>query len=133
VAGGYASYFQRGREYWSSASGAHFVKGAIMTKYLTVGGPSFGFPTVDEQRARDGRGYYNHFTKGRSIFWYPGVGARYVQGAIRTRWASLGWERSCLGYPTSDEFKVSVGYQSNFQHGAIVWNATTRATTYVCR
>ena len=132
VPGGYASYFQRGREYWSLASGAHFVKGAILTKYLAFGGPVYGFPTIDEAKALDGRGYYSHFTNGKSIFWHPSTGAHGVQGAIRNRWASLGWERSCLGYPTSDEYRVAVGYQSKFQHGYITWNATTRVTSYRC-
>ena len=44
-------------------------------------------------------------------------------------WASLGWERSRLGYPTTDEFSVTGGRRSTFQHGYIFWNATTRVTT----
>ena len=130
--GGYGSYFQRGREYWSGASGAHFVKGAILTKYLALGGPTYGYPTVDEGKAGDGRGYYNHFTNNKSIFWSGATGAHGVQGAIRNRWASLGWERSCLGYPKTDENRVSVGYQSGFQRGYITYTTATGVTTHRC-
>jgi uncharacterized protein with LGFP repeats len=44
----------------------------------------------------------------------------------------MGWERSCLGYPVSDEFAISGGRQSNFQRGVITYNFTTRQTTSSC-
>nr|MDQ2727762.1 L,D-transpeptidase family protein [Actinomycetota bacterium] len=48
--------------------------------------------------------------------------------AIMGRWIALGWERSPLGYPASDEYAIPGGRQSNFQHGTISWNAATGAT-----
>jgi uncharacterized protein with LGFP repeats len=48
---------------------------------------------------------------------------------IKARWSALGWERSYLGYPTSDEFAISGGRRSNFQNGYIIWNATTNQVT----
>ena len=48
-----------------------------------------------------------------------------MYGAIRQRWADMGWEYSYLGWPTSDEFSVPGGRQTNFQNGYIFWNAGT--------
>ncbi len=132
--GGYASYFQRGREYWSAKTGARFVKGAILTRYLSLGGPAWGYPTTDEAAMSDATGYISHFTGARSIVWHRTVGARVIRDPIRAKWASLGWQRSCLGYPSTDELTVSVGRQVNFQRGgAIVWNTRTGVVSHVCR
>ncbi|TMM10982.1 MAG: hypothetical protein E6G01_17750, partial [Actinobacteria bacterium] len=72
------------------------------------------------------------FSNSGSVYWTPGTGAWSIHGAIRARWASMGWERSCLGYPVSDEFAISIGRQSNLQRGAITWNASTGATRSSC-
>lgn len=53
-----------------------------------------------------------------------------IRGDIKAAWASLGWERSRLGYPTSDEYAVANGdRRQDFQHGYILWNHVTRQTT----
>ncbi|WP_223916941.1 hypothetical protein [Arthrobacter sp. NicSoilC12] len=86
---------------------------------------------MDERGAADGVGRYQHFSGGggNSTFWSPKSGAHYVLGAIRARWASLGWERSRLGYPTRDEYAVSVGRASDFQRGRLTWNSSTYKVT----
>ena len=61
-----------------------------------------GYPTTDETVTPVGIGRYNHFQHG-SIYWTPLTGSYEVHGLIRDRWAALGWERSALGYPISDE------------------------------
>jgi glucose/arabinose dehydrogenase len=131
VTGGRASYFERGREYWSAGVGAWFVRGGNLTKYLELGGPDgYGLPLMDERPTPDTLGRYQHFSPGnRSIYYFPGIGSHEVHGGIRATWASLGWERSRLGYPTSDEFAIVGGRRNNFQHGYITWSATTKATT----
>jgi uncharacterized protein with LGFP repeats len=100
-------------------------------------GPA-GYPNTDETATPDGVGRYNHFTKldangntmwAASIYWTGGTGAWCVQGAIRDKWASLGWERSSLGYPTSDEYAITGGRRSNFQGGTITYNSATGQTT----
>lgn len=128
------SRFQRLLIGWTATYGAHTVANGDLTEYLHLGGPAaYGLPYIDETRTPDGRGSYQHFTPkaptGRSIYYYPGIGSHEVHGGIRATWASLGWERSRLGYPISDEFSVAGGRRSNFQHGYITWNATTRKTT----
>lgn len=55
----------------------------------------------------DGLGAYMHFEHG-SIHWHPRFGAFETHGAIRNKWAELGWECSRLGYPTSDEVDLHV-------------------------
>ncbi|MGH3715111.1 MAG: PQQ-dependent sugar dehydrogenase [Micromonosporaceae bacterium] len=124
------NHFQRGSIFWSRTSNAHFVSGAIRTKWSQLGWERsrLGYPTSDERMTAERTGSFNHFQRG-SIFWSRTTGAHFVSGSIRTRWSQLGWERSYLGYPTSDEYAVSGGARSNFQHGYIVWSRSTGQTT----
>jgi uncharacterized protein with LGFP repeats len=122
--------FQNGGIYWLPAAGAHSVVGAIYRKWGAVGyeGGILRFPTTNETRTPDGIGRFNHF-EGGSVYWTPRTGAHEVHGAIRTRWQALGWERSYLGYPVSDEFAVAGGRRVTFEHGSITWNAATGVVT----
>jgi peptidoglycan/xylan/chitin deacetylase (PgdA/CDA1 family) len=112
-------WFQRGRIYYSSSSGTHFVTGGILTKYRALGTVTsfLQFPTTDELAAAAG-GYYNHF-QGGSIYWSSATGAHEVHGWIRTKWQSLGAEAGFLGYPRTDEVAMSVGRASQFQGGNV--------------
>ncbi|HEY6798557.1 MAG TPA: hypothetical protein VI248_28090 [Kineosporiaceae bacterium] len=78
---------------------------------------------TDELPTPDGRGRFNHFDGGASIYWTSRTGARLVKGAIRDEWARRGWERSALGYPVSDEGpRAGSGERlSRFEHGEIRW------------
>lgn len=99
------------------------VMGAIRDKWENLGGPTsfLGQPLTDELTTPDGVGRFNHF-EGGSIYWTPSTGAQEVHGAIRDRWASLGWERSFLGYPVSDEVDFTEGGRvSSFERGGIYW------------
>jgi Zn-dependent metalloprotease len=120
--GGRFNHFQGGSIYWTPATGAHEVHGLIRAKWASLGWEcSFlGFPLTDETTTPDGIGRFNHF-QGGSIYWTPATGAHEVHGAIRDKWASLGWERSRLGYPTSDEQPFGSGRISYFQGGYIFW------------
>jgi uncharacterized protein with LGFP repeats len=44
----------------------------------------------------------------------------------------MGYERSCLGFPTTDEYPVADGRRNRFVGGRITWNATTHKTTAQC-
>ena len=107
------------------------VHGAILARYQVLGESAgvLGYPTTDETGTPDGIGRYNHFVNNASIYWTPTTGAVSIHGAIRDHWAVLGWERSTLGYPTSDEHGIPGGRQSNFTNGAISWNAGSGTTT----
>ncbi|WP_346960739.1 choice-of-anchor D domain-containing protein [uncultured Arthrobacter sp.] len=119
--------------YWSPKTGAHAVMGGIRAKWAAQGWErgKLGYPVTDELVTPDKVGRYNHFSggggSGSSIYWSPATGAHSVMGAIRSRWASLGWERGRLGYPISDEYWVSVGRASNFQRGKLTWYSATGA------
>lgn len=124
------NHFQGGSVYWSPASGAHQVTGAIRHAWGLGGWESggMGFPLTDERSTSDGVGRYNHF-QGGSVFWSPTTGAHLVYGGIRAHWISLGAETGRLGYPTSSEYAVPGGRRSDFQHGSIVWDAVAGTTS----
>jgi hypothetical protein len=115
--------------YWSPKTGAHEIHGGIRAKWAALGwekGP-LGYPTTDERITPDQVGRYTHFTGsgGASIYWSPKTGAHEVHGAIRAKWAALGWEKGRLGYPVTDEFAVPGGRESDFRGGRLVWKART--------
>jgi hypothetical protein len=103
---------------------------AIAAKHQALGGDAgwLGAPVGNATVCPDGQGWFRHFRNG-SIYWAPGVGAYEVHGAIRDQWAAMGWERSGIGYPTSDELDVGDGRGrvSHFQRGSIYWTPQTWA------
>ena len=105
------------------------IHGDIYKKWVELGRENYGLPLTDETATPDTVGRYNHFTDGKSIYWHPTTGAHAVYGAIRDLWSSLGWERSELGYPTSDEMAApgGIGRISYFQQKSIYWTAQTGA------
>ena len=128
VPGGAASGFEGGSVLWTPGTGAHAVWGAIRERWSAFGaeGGRLGFPTTSELPTPVKAGAYNHF-QGGSVYWSQATGARMVIGAIRERWASLGWENSSLGFPVSDEYTVPGGARSDFSGGSITWDARTGA------
>ncbi len=133
VPGGQAQTFQYGMLLSSAATGVHEVHGAIYATYRAYGGPSgpLGLPLSDETTTPDRIGRFNHFSgSGGSIYWSPSAGAHEVQGMIRARWASVGWERSRLGYPVSNEYAIKGGRRSDFVGGAITWIAGSAGIWY---
>jgi uncharacterized protein with LGFP repeats len=127
------NHFQYGSIYWTLGTGAYEVHGAIRDEWASLGWERsvVGYPVTNETGTPDGVGRYNHFQAG-SIYWTPGTGAHEVHGAIRDKWASMGWERSFLGYPTTDETGVDfplIGAvrMSNFQNGSITWTSGSGA------
>ncbi|WP_406287176.1 hypothetical protein [Embleya sp. NBC_00896] len=102
--------------YWSPATGAHEIAGNIRAKWLRLGAETtLGYPITDETTTPDGQGRFNHFSDGdTSIYSTPTGGAWQIGGAIRDKWAELGWERG-LGYPDTDESTTSDGV-GRFNH-----------------
>ncbi|PPK93457.1 LGFP repeat-containing protein [Kineococcus xinjiangensis] len=122
--------FEGGSVYWSPATGAQEVHGAIREHWGRLGwenGP-LGFPTSIEYSTMRSGGAYSAF-QGGSLHWSPATGAHLVKGAIRDAWGRSGWETGPLGFPTSDEYDVPGGKRSDFQHGHITW--TPRAGAVV--
>jgi hypothetical protein len=110
---------------------AFAITGAIYAKWLSLGGLVWGVPSTDELTTPDGIGRFNHFNEGTaSIYWTPQTGANAIGGAIHRKWAQLGWERSPLGYPMTDELPTrdGVGRYNHFSnHGSIYWTPQTGA------
>jgi glucose/arabinose dehydrogenase len=113
--------YQRGRLYWSPTTGVHVMAGAVLTKYLAMGGhTALGLPTTDEM-AGAGGGRYQLLDRNQGIYWLPATGAHLVVGAIHTRYRAIGAEGSALGYPTTDEGGAPTGRFNHFQRGSIYW------------
>lgn len=124
--GGAVGRFEGGALYWSAGTGARVVRGGIGAHWGALGaerGP-LGYPIADEAPTPVKDGAQQPFQRG-TVVWSPATGARAVQGAIRERWLQLGAEGSSLGFPVGDERAVPGGARSEFQGGALVWDATT--------
>ncbi len=78
--------------YNATAHEAFEIHGAIYAKWVSLGGLKWGVPSTSELGTPDGVGRYNHFNNNSaSIYWTPGTGAAAVWGAIRAKWAAIGW------------------------------------------
>jgi uncharacterized protein with LGFP repeats len=140
VAGARMNTFQGGAIYWSPATGAHVVYGAIGARYAAIGGPAvYGLPVSDEANASFVSGErVSFFQGGRAIYWSASTGAHLVYGAIGEKYLAIAGERdyygqnvkTILGAPTSDEMNVPgvPGARMNtFQGGVIYWSPSTGA------
>lgn len=116
----------------SAKNPREFATLMINARYQTLGGSKgfLGAATTAVTACPDGIGYFRHHKNG-SIYWSPSTGAHEVHGAIRAQWSGMGWERSLLGYPRTDE-KVGgddkkEGRYSHFQRGSIYWHPQSGA------
>jgi hypothetical protein len=127
--------FAGGTIAWHPALGAHAVGGAIGARWRELGREQWGYPITDESVTPDGAGRYNHFrtmtlpgTPECSIYWHPATGAHEVIGAIRQKWAELGWEAGVVGYPVGPEHaRRGGGRIQDFQKNSIGWTALSGA------
>lgn len=96
----------------------------IDEKHRSLGGEDgfLGAPVEALGQCPDGTGFFRRYKKGM-IYWSPRTDAHEIHGAILDRWSELGFERSFLGYPISDEMGDSEtpGRLSHFQGGMIHW------------
>jgi uncharacterized protein with LGFP repeats len=128
------NYFEGGSVYWTPATGAREVRGAILAQWASQGWErSFlGYPLTDELGTPNRYGRFNLFQAG-SIYWSPATGAHSIGGAIRERWGSLGWENSFLGFPTTNEYSTSRGGRGqDFECGSIYWSPTGETVVVGC-
>ncbi|PRY12570.1 N-acetylmuramoyl-L-alanine amidase [Kineococcus rhizosphaerae] len=118
-------FYSGGAIYWSKATGAHTVRGAILALWGQLGWENgLGYPTTDDSPAKGG--FYNHF-QGGSIYWSPATGAHEVRGAIRLKWAAMGWEGGPAGFPVTGDRQAAGGWFTHFQGGSIYYSAKTGA------
>ena len=113
--------------------GVFVVRGAIYTKYRSLGGPKhyLGLPITNEGDAAKSpqgiTGRFSQFERG-TINWLKEKNLTYlVQGAIFQKYASLGYSGSQLGFPLSDEYSYQGGARSDFEGGSITWTSQAGA------
>ncbi|KAA9154180.1 PKD domain-containing protein [Amycolatopsis acidicola] len=128
--------YEHGRMYWSQETGVHEIHGAILTKYLSLGGHTkFGAPVNDETTTPDGVGKYNEFvgtpgTLRASIYFTPNTGTHEIHGVIWQKWTELKREQGGLGYPVTDELTTpdGVGRYNHFSKaGSVYWSPANSA------
>jgi D-alanyl-D-alanine carboxypeptidase/LGFP repeat len=132
VPGGRAQDFTAGSIFWSSATGAWEVRGAILTAYLAAGGPggALGFPTDAAAPSAVAGAVRQVFTGGR-IYSSAATGAHAVTGPILAKYDAIGSAGSSLGLPTGDAAPsvVAGAVRQVFAGGRIYWSAATGAST----
>ncbi|MFE3193542.1 LGFP repeat-containing protein [Nocardia sp. NPDC059240] len=111
----------------STPNGEIALSGAILDKYNQMGGATspLGLPTGAAKEAPDG-GWVQEFDGG-AVYASSAHGTHVVWGEIRKAWEDNGGASGKLGYPTSDEYDIAGGKQSDFSGGSITWtdNKTT--------
>lgn len=119
LSGGAFNAFEGGSIYWSQATDAHIVYGAIRQKWFDTGAENgIGYPKSDEIQLGRYGGKANGFERA-SIYWTAATGAHIVGGRIGDIWAAAGAEGGNYGYPVTDEIDIVGGKRQIFQGGPI--------------
>ena len=129
--GGCYQMFQGGAIMWAPKTGAQLSGNSAIrnlwaaTKFENG---ALGYPTTGETCGLKDNGCYQSF-QGGQVHWSPKTGAHMTRGAVRSTWASGGYEKGALGYPTSGE---ACGLRDGgcfqvFQGGQIHWSPATGA------
>ena len=135
---GRCTHFDAGDIYWSAATDAREIHGAIRERWLAMGGAAsvLGLPTSDECSVISGtteKGRFNRFANGGFIYWSPTTGAWDIYGAVYAEWSSKGGPLGPLGFPISGETdtpslpnlpflgNLPKGRFNDFERGVIVW------------
>ncbi len=116
--------FQGGRIFWQPSAGANPVAGGIGATWDRTGaeqGP-LGYPISGENCTLIDGGCVQKYQRG-FIYWQPSAGSYPVHGGIGAKWVQMGYERSPLGYPVSDERcgGAPLSCIQYFQGGTITW------------
>ncbi len=137
VGEGFAQDFAGGKIFFTPATGARTMYGAVLDKYESLGGPAgsdLGFPTSDEVpglAGPDSRVSIFSAVDKPVIFWTPEHGAFVVRGAINAAWDKLGSSGGVLGVPVGDESYAGEAATQAFSGGQVSWNRVTKVFTTV--
>ncbi|WP_405494090.1 LGFP repeat-containing protein [Nocardia sp. NBC_00511] len=117
---GAAQDYQGGKIIYSAGTGAKVMYGAILDKYLALGGADagLGYPTNDESDAAvAGTARFSEFSApdGATIEWSPQNGAWLVRGPIRTAWSHLHATDGVMGAPMGDTTLANGVYSQMFR------------------
>ncbi|MGO2539615.1 MAG: D-alanyl-D-alanine carboxypeptidase family protein [Specibacter sp.] len=124
VNAGCVQTFQGGRIYWQPGAGANPVAGGIGATWDRTGaerGP-LGYPISGENCTLINGGCVQKY-QGGYVYWQPSTGSYPVHGGIGAKWVQMGYERSPLAYPVSDERcgGAPPSCVQYFQGGTITW------------
>jgi uncharacterized protein with LGFP repeats len=133
---GFGQNFPGGKIFFTPATGAHIMTGAILDKYMSLGGPAdgdLGFPTIDEGdgRAPGSRNTTFSAPDDPVIFWTPATGARVVRGPINAAWDKLGGSAAQLGVPADDEMYRGNVVTQKFTGGELSYDRKAKTFTTV--
>ena len=124
--GGASQEFQHGQIHWSASTGMHFTRDGIQSYWASKGWENgwLGYPTGDELQVRGGA---SQTFQGGTVFWSKSTGMHAVRAGMLTKYSQMGFEQGLLGFPVSDERRLSRngGASQEFQHGQIHWTAST--------
>ena len=131
---GFAQNFASGRMFFTPETGAHYMQGAILDKYESLGGAAdsdLGFPTIDEGPGLAPGSRNSTFSAPDNpvIFWTPEHGAQVVRGAINAAWDRLGGSTGALGVPVDDATYDGSVVSQNFASGALSYDSRTKTFT----
>jgi uncharacterized protein with LGFP repeats len=134
VGAGFGQNFAGGRIFFTPDTGAHIMQGAILDKYLSLGGPvdgDLGFPNIDEGAGKAPGSRNTTFSAADNpvIFFTPDTGAQVVRGPINAAWDRLGGSAGVLGVPKEDEVYRADVVSQDFTGGQVSWNRKTGAFT----
>jgi hypothetical protein len=127
VRGGAVQNFQNGNVYWSSATGARVVAGAIKGYHAAnqYERGFLGYPRSEEIPVRNG---VRQDFEGGKVYWSGSSGTYSTTGGqIQTHYENKGGPESYLGMPTSHKVSWQGGYYQRFQGGVITWAWNTGA------
>ncbi len=128
--GGAAQGYAGGKIFYSPATGAHSVTGAILSKYESLGGPTgdLGFPIGTENEGGAPNSRISAFSAPDKpvIFWTPDNGAIVVRGALNAAWDKLGGASGTLGVPTGEQQVNGDTVTQTFSGGEVSWNNATK-------
>lgn len=114
--------FERGRVYWSEATGAQALQGRISAAYSQLGGADswLGLPTTEEIIiGAGGEGRLVTFENG-IMPWSPTTGAFAVPAVIAALWEETGGATGTLGYPVDEAVSFGEAVVQRFQHGFVI-------------
>lgn len=128
---GFGQDFPGGKIFFTPATGAHIMTGAILDKYMSLGGPAdgdLGFPTIDEGDGKAPGSRNTTFSAADNpvIFWTPDTGARVVRGPINAAWDKLGGSAGQLGVPADDEMYRGSVVTQKFTGGEVSYDAKAK-------
>jgi len=133
---GFGQNFPGGKIFFTPAAGAHVMTGAILDKYMSLGGPAdgdMGFPTIDEGAGKAPNSRNTTFSAADNpvIFWTPDTGARVVRGPINAAWDKLGGSAGQLGVPADDETYRGNLVTQKFTGGELTYDRKAKTFTTV--